>query len=52
MTRPTDWHLADQLADPTPGDSWGVKQLATEYGSIATTAGEDTGELDCEDAKR
>ena len=40
MTRPTDWYLVDQPVDPTPGDPWGVKQLANEYGSIATTAGE------------
>ena len=40
MTRPTDWYLVDQPEDPTPGDSWGVKQLANEYGNIATVAGE------------
>lgn len=40
MSRPSDWNLVDLGADPTPGESWGVRALSGAYGNIATIAGE------------
>lgn len=38
MARPGDWHLVDLSDDPTPGEAWGVRALATAYGTIADIA--------------
>ena len=36
MTRPGDWHLVGRVADPTPGESWGVREIAGVYGRTVT----------------
>ena len=38
MSRPTDWYVVDLGGDPTPGEAWGVRSLAREYGEIAASA--------------
>jgi uncharacterized protein YukE len=38
--RPTDWFLVDLAVDPTPGDAFGIRQLAGKYADIATVAGD------------
>ena len=38
MSRPSDWYVVDLGGDPTPGEAWGVRSLAREYGEIAASA--------------
>ncbi|GMA95739.1 hypothetical protein GCM10025881_25630 [Pseudolysinimonas kribbensis] len=38
MVRPSDWYLVDLEADPTPGDSFGIRQVAQKYTDIAYVA--------------
>lgn len=38
MPRPFDWHLVGLAGDPTPGDAFGIRSLAREYGRIAEAA--------------
>ncbi|MFW8744890.1 hypothetical protein, partial [Mesorhizobium japonicum] len=38
MTRPSDWYLVDLNADPTPGDAFGIRELAKRYSDIAYVA--------------
>lgn len=38
MSRPADWHLVGLAADPTPGESWGVRAVATVYATTAQAA--------------
>jgi hypothetical protein len=38
MVRPSDWYLVDLYADPTPGDAFGVRQVASKYADIAYVA--------------
>ncbi|MEV7972971.1 WXG100 family type VII secretion target [Cellulomonas sp. NPDC089187] len=38
MSRPVDWHVVGLWSDPTPGDAWGVRQVARVYADTATAA--------------
>ncbi|GAA2081734.1 hypothetical protein GCM10009840_17080 [Pseudolysinimonas kribbensis] len=38
MTRPSDWYLVDLEVDPTPGDAFGIRQVAQRYTDIAYVA--------------
>lgn len=38
--RPSDWFLVGLPVDPTPGDAFGIRSLASKYGEIAHIAGE------------
>lgn len=40
VVRPSDWFLVDLGSDPTPGDAFGVRNLAAKYADIAIIAGE------------
>ncbi len=38
--RPSDWFLVELDRDPTPGDAFGIRQLAAKYAEIANVAGD------------
>lgn len=40
VVRPSDWFLVELPVDPTPGDAFGIRSLASKYGEIAQIAGE------------
>jgi len=40
VVRPSDWFLVGLPVDPTPGDAFGIRALASKYGEIAQIAGE------------
>ena len=40
VVRPSDWFLVDLAVDPTPGDAFGIRSLASKYSEIATIAGD------------
>lgn len=35
LARPTDWYVLDLDADPTPGDPYGIRDLARRFGGFA-----------------
>ena len=38
VMRPADWFLVDLAVDPTPGDAFGIRSLASKYADIADIA--------------
>src|SRR3954454_4964588 len=40
VVRPSDWFLVGLPGDPTPGDAFGIRNLAGKYGEIAQIAAE------------
>ena len=40
VVRPSDWFLVELAVDPTPGDAFGIRSLASKYSDIATIAGD------------
>jgi len=40
VVRPSDWFLVGLPVDPTPGDAFGIRALASKYGEIAQIAGD------------
>jgi hypothetical protein len=40
VSRPGDWHLVGRFADPTPGEAWGVREIAGVYGRTVSAVGQ------------